>query len=340
MRSMRAVVLNGTYAASDLKTGEVPVPEAKPGWVLVRVRAFGLNHSEVILRSVEADATHIELPRIPGIECAGEIEDPSDSGLRRGQKVVALMGGMGRSFDGSYAEYALLPSGIVFPVDADLEWPELAAVPETYFTVFSALFDCLRLTGSDSLLIRGATSAAGMAALQLAKSVGCMVLASSRRPAMLRELLAIGADHALLDDGTLADRVRGIAPDGVPKVLELVGPATLLESMRLLSFHGIACDVGVLGKRYVLDGFDPIKDIPNGVYLSSFYSNFPTRETVGRIFDHLREHGLRPLISRTFRFDDIAHAHELMESGQANGKIVVTLEPTARSADVDAVPGR
>jgi NADPH:quinone reductase-like Zn-dependent oxidoreductase len=99
MWTMKAVVLTGTCAASELRISAVPVPEAKPGWVLVRVRAFGLNHSEVILRSVEADAPYIGLPRIPGIECAGEIEDPSDSGLRRGQKVVALMGGMGRSFD-------------------------------------------------------------------------------------------------------------------------------------------------------------------------------------------------------------------------------------------------
>jgi NADPH:quinone reductase-like Zn-dependent oxidoreductase len=325
MWTMKAVVLTGTCAASELRISAVPVPEAKPGWVLVRVRAFGLNHSEVILRSVEADAPYIGLPRIPGIECAGEIEDPSDSGLRRGQKVVALMGGMGRSFDGSYAEYALLPSGIVFPVDIDWEWSELAAVPETHFTVYTALFDCLQLIGADSLLIRGATSAAGMAAIQLAKSVGCTVLASSRRPAMLRELLAIGADHALLDDGSFADQVRGIAPAGVSKVLELVGPATLLESIRLLSFHGIACDVGVLGKQYVLDGFDPIKDIPNGVYLCSFYSNHPTAEAIGRVFAHLRDRGLRPLVSRAFRFDNIAQAHELLESGRADGKIVVVL---------------
>ncbi|OHD21632.1 MAG: hypothetical protein A2Y38_04860 [Spirochaetes bacterium GWB1_59_5] len=142
---------------------------------------------------------------------------------------------------------------------------------------------------------------------------------------MSRELLAIGADHALLDDGTLVDQVRSIAPDGVSKALELVGPATPLESMSLLSFHGIACDIGALGKQYVLDGFDPIKDIPNGVYLGSFYSNFPTKEAISRIFNHLRDHGLRPLISRVFRFDDIAQAHELMESGQANGKIVVIL---------------
>lgn len=333
MQTMKAVVLNGTCAASDLRISSVPIPEAKPGWVLVQVRAFGLNHSEIILRSVEADAPYIHLPRIPGIECAGEIVDPSDSALRRGQKVVALMGGMGRSFDGSYAEYALLPSGIVFPVETNYDWPELAAVPETYFTVYSALFDCLQIVGTDTMLIRGATSAAGKAALQLAKSVGCTVLASTRRRAMLGELLAAGADCTLLDDGTLADQVRKIVPSGVSKVLELVGPATLLESMSLLSFHGIACDVGVLGKQYVLDSFDPIKDIPNGVYLSSFYSNFPTEESIGRIFKHLRERRLLPLVSRVFRFDDIAQAHVLMESGQADGKIIIDFGSNNKVSD-------
>lgn len=320
---MRAVVLNGTCAAAELKVSRVPVPETKPGWVLVWVKAFGLNHSEIILRSVEANAPYIQLPRIPGIECAGEIADPSDSPFLRGQRVIALMGGMGRGFDGSYAEYALLPVGNVFAVDIGMDWPELASVPETYFTVYSALFDCLQLGVNDALLIRGATSAAGMAALQLAKSAGCTVLASSRNSGKLPFLSAKGADHVLLDDGTLADQVRAIAPGGVSKILELIGPATLLESLGLLAFHGIACDVGILGGHYVLDGFNPIKDIPNGVYLTSFYSNHPTPGMIGRIFSHLSRHSLRPTLARVFRLDEIAQAHVFMETNEANGKIVV-----------------
>lgn len=325
IRTMKAVRLAGTCAASDLKICVAPVPEVRPGWVLVGVKAFGLNHSEIVLRRDEADAPYIGLPRIPGIECAGVIEDPSDSGFIRGQRVVALMGGMGRSFDGSYAEYAALPASIVFPVDVDWEWAELAAAPETYFTAYSALFDRLLLTDSDSLLIRGATSAAGMAAIQLAKSVGSEVLASSRRVRMMRELLAIGADHAIVDDAAFVERVRHVAPDGVSKVLELVGPATLLESMGLLSYRGVACDIGALGGAYTLDGFDPIKDIPNGAYLCSFYSNRPSREAIDRIFAHMGAHRLRPLISRTLRFDEIAKGHALMESGAANGKVVMVL---------------
>ena len=125
---MKAVVLDRITEAKDIVLSEVPIPEARPGWVLVRVRAFGLNHSEKILRLNEIRADYIQKPVIPGIECVGEIADPSDSGLEVGQKIIALMGGMGRSFNGSYAEYALLPQRIIFPIESELEWEELGAV--------------------------------------------------------------------------------------------------------------------------------------------------------------------------------------------------------------------
>ena len=131
---MKAVVLNGITPADQVKLTEVPIPQVKPGWVLVKGQAFGMNHSEQVLRLSEIEAPYIQKPVIPGIECVGEIAEPSDSGWKVGQKVVALMGGMGRSFNGSYAEYALLPVHHVFPVDTDLPWDALAAVPETWFT--------------------------------------------------------------------------------------------------------------------------------------------------------------------------------------------------------------
>lgn len=322
---MKAVVLRRTCTPSDLVIEDIPVPKIKPGWVLVKVKAFGLNHSESILRRFEADAPYIHLPRIMGIECAGEIEDPSDSSFSKGQRVVALMGGMGRSFDGSYAEYALLPQSIVFTVDTDLGWNDLASVPETYFTVYSALFERLRLEATDSLLVRGGTSAAGHAAVRLAKSIGCTVFASTRKPEKCASLEAAGADYPIVDDGSLPGTLLAIEPCGVTKVLELVGPATLLESMSLLRRGGIACDVGVLGKQYTFESFDPIKDIPPGTYLTSFYSNDPTQEIIDRIFLHLEQHRMVPEPAALFELSDIAKAHELLDSGCANGKIVVSI---------------
>lgn len=132
--TMKAVVLSEPTPAEKVRLTEVPVPQVCPGWVLVKVKAFGLNHSEQILRISEIQADYIHKPLIPGIECVGEIADPSDSHFRKGEKVAALMGGMGRGFHGSYAEYALLPVSHVFTISTDLSWTEMAAVPETYFT--------------------------------------------------------------------------------------------------------------------------------------------------------------------------------------------------------------
>ena len=191
---MKAVVLDKTTEARDIILSECPIPDARPGWVLVKVKAFGLNQSERILRLNEINASYIQKPIIPGIECVGEIADPSDSGLAVGQKVVALMGGMGRSFNGSYAEYALLPKRIVFAVDSDLPWEALGAVPETYFTAWGSLFECLRLTAEDTLLIRGATCALGYAATQIANALGCRVIATTHRESKLA--LIADADEA------------------------------------------------------------------------------------------------------------------------------------------------
>ena len=325
MQTMEAVVLERACSADELRVSTVPVPAVLPGWVLVRVRAFGLNRSELFMRTVEANAPHIQLPRIPGIECAGEIADPSDSRFERGQRVVALMGGMGRSFDGSYAEYALLPSSNVFAVDTDLPWAELAAIPETYFTAYGSLFECLQLKPADRLLVRGATSALGLASVQLAKSVGCTVLGTSRQPSRIEALRSRGVDWPLVDDDTLDGLVRAVCPEGVQKVLELVGPSTLRQSVSWLAHHGIVCCTGVLGRRFWLDGFDPIKFIPNGVYLSSFFSNYPTQAHIDEIFRHLAAHRLRPVLARVFGLDQIGLAHGLMESNDAVGKIVVTV---------------
>ena len=131
---MRAIQINGCCRADEMKVAQLPLPQVKPGWVLVKVFAAGLNHSEALLRMFEADNDYIATPIVPGIECVGEIADPGDSGFTVGDKVIALMGGMGRSFNGSYAEYALMPVKNVFNVTTDLDWISLAAVPETYFT--------------------------------------------------------------------------------------------------------------------------------------------------------------------------------------------------------------
>lgn len=328
-KTMRAVVLDAPCAPEDLHVSVVAVPKVKPGWVLVQVRAFGLNRSELMLRAEEVAEPYIKHPVVPGIECAGVVADGGDTSFRPGERVVALMGGMGRSFDGSYAEYTLLPVSHVFSIEdtvpPSMDWAEIAAVPETWFTAWGSLFVNLRLRAAQALLIRGGTSALGLAALQVAKAIGCFVATTSRKPERLRALCEMGADAALLDDGTLCDQAREVRPEGFDDILELVGPRTLGESLKLAAPGGQVCMTGILSKPYTLRDFDPTKDIPNGVSLSGFYSNYPTQEAMDAIFGLIAAHGLHPHIAARYSLDEIGRAHRDMESSALMGKAVVVV---------------
>lgn len=313
---MKAVVLDKITEGKDIVLSDVPIPEVRPGWVLVKVKAFGLNHSEKLLRLNEIRADYIQKPVIPGIECVGEIVDPSDSGIAVGQKVAALMGGMGRSFNGSYAEYALLPKRIVFIIDSDLPWEALGAVPETYFTAWGSLFECLHLTAGDTLLIRGATCALGYAAIQIAKALGCRVIATTHREDKLP--LIMDADEAVIDDGKLNGKIHGVT-----KALDLIGPRNLKDTLTAVEKGGIVCQTGLLGGVYALNGFDPIKDIPNGVYLTGFFSNYPTQQVMDEIFVFLKEKKLVPVNGKVFDFESVREAVTAQDEGKVNGKIII-----------------
>ena len=319
-KMMKAVVLTKPTRGEDVVLSEIPVPEVKPGWVLVKVKAFGMNHSEEILREFEIENDYIRKPIIPGIECVGEIANPSDSGWKEGQKVVALMGGMGRSFNGSYAEYALLPVHHVFPVESKLSWTEMGAIPETYFTAWGSLFQCLGLTKEDKLLIRGATCALGYVAIQIAKALGCTVVGTTHREGKLQLLADAGCDECVLDDGDIRGKVNGIT-----KALELIGIKTVQNTMMSVEQGAIVCNTGVLGKVYEWNHFDPIKDIPNGVCLTGFYSNYPSQKVMQDIFSFMDEHELKPLIGAEYDFTDIREACIALDNGRVNGKIVVRL---------------
>ena len=315
---MKAVVLDKITEGKDIVLSDAPIPEVRPGWVLVKVRAFGLNHSEKLLRLNEIRADYIQKPVIPGIECVGEIADPSDSGLAVGQKVIALMGGMGRSFNGSYAEYALLPRRILFPIESDLAWEALGAVPETYFTAWGSLFECLHLTENDTLLIRGATCALGYAAMQIAKALGCKVIATTHRDDKLQ--LIADADEKIIDDGKLTGKIHGAT-----KALDLIGPRNLRDTLTAVEKGAIVCQTGLLGGIYALNGFDPIKDIPNGVYLTGFLSNYPTQKVIDEIFAFISGKKLAPKYGKVFDFENIKDAISSQDNGSVDGKIVVKL---------------
>ena len=327
---MKAILLEKTCNADDLKVSEIPLPETKPNWVLVKVIGFGINRSEIILRDYEADEEYINLPVVPGIECVGEVLNPSNTHFVKGDKVACFMGGMGRTFNGSYAEYCLVPSKNVFKIDDDvfkhLSIEEIISIPETYFTAYGSL-KTLQLKKHDTLLIRAATSATGLTAMQIAKAIGVCVIATSRAEDTFEMLKKSGADYTLIDDGNLSSELKEIFPEGVSKILELVGPKTLPDSMRCLAEFGICCNTGVLGGVEYMDEFDPIKTIPNNCYLTSFFSNYPTQEIMDELFAFIVEKEIKPKISKVFTdLNDISNAHKLMESNNAQGKIVFKLK--------------
>jgi NADPH2:quinone reductase len=319
---MKAVVLEKPCAAQELRVKEVPVPEVKPGWVLVNIKAFGINRSEIFTRL--GDSPSVKLPRIIGIECVGEIEDPSDSSFQKGQRVVSLMGGLGREFDGSYAEYALIPSNQVYSISNDMDWVKLAAIPEMYYTAYASLFDTLMLKKEDILLIRGGTSSVGLAALQLAKSVGVTVISTTRNKGKIELLKQYGADFVLLDDDSIQNKLYSIFPQGVVKILELVGTVTLKNSLGMLAEKGILCMTGILGGEWVLENFEPMADIPSGSYFTQFDSGENFKEKLlTDLFHHIDQYQIKVPIAKVFTLDEISKAHLLMERNSANGKIVV-----------------
>jgi len=318
---MKAVVLEKACTAEKLVVREVAMPEVKPGWILIKVKAFGINRSEIFTR--QGDSPSVKLPRIIGIECAGEIEDPSDSSYKKGQRVVSMMGGLGRDFDGSYAQYSLIPLNQVYPINNDMEWTQMAAIPEMYYTAYASLFEVLRIAKGENLLIRGGTSSIGLAALNIAKSIGVTVISTTRNKNKVEFLKQHGADFVLLDNETLSEQLFSIFPKGINKVLELVGTVTLKNSLKLLSEQGILCMTGILGGEWVLNNFEPMIDVTSGTYFTQFDSQNINKEIVTKLFNHIKHHKIKVPIAKVFTLDEIHKAHLLMESNTANGKIVV-----------------
>lgn len=325
---MRAIVVTHPGPPEVLESCEIAKPTVRPGWVLVQVKAFGLNRSEMFTRQGHSGGA-VEFPRVLGIECVGTVEDPSDSTLARGQIVAAVMGGMGREFDGAYAEYCLLPITQVMPLKTQLPWHELAAIPETYLTAWGCLVDAIGVKAGDRLVVRGGTSSLGMATVALAKNLGCTVAATTRSVAKESALTAVGADHVIIDRGEIAAEIRRIFADGATGVLDLIGTGTLRDSLRATARQGVVCMAGMLGGQWAFEQFEPVVAIPSSVRLTAYTTHGVTAANSNVRLQHLVwqvESGRLPLnLDRVFRFDEIVDAHRFMESNLAIGKLVVTV---------------
>jgi NADPH:quinone reductase-like Zn-dependent oxidoreductase len=302
------------------------VPAVREGWSLVRVKGAGVNRSE--LRTRQGHSPNVTFPRVLGIECVGVVAVSTDPLLPEGTTVAAVMGEMGREFDGGYAEYALLPNSLLMPVATTLSWDVLAALPETYLTAHGSL-DAVGVGpgGQGRLLIRGGTSSVGMAAASIASGYGVETAATTRRQGKVDALTAAGVDHVLVDDGgSLAASVHSIWPEGPDHVLDLVGASTAVDSLRLVRRGGTVCVAGSLS-GWLIPDFEPIAMIPSGTSLTAFHSDEVKggagTAVLQRIVHEVEAGVYRPNVDRVFGLDDIVAAHRHMENNAATGKLVV-----------------
>ncbi|AQH03690.1 alcohol dehydrogenase (plasmid) [Burkholderia sp. KK1] len=328
---MKAYVIDRIGGPEVLQLRDIPSIAPQADEVRIRVRAFGLNRGEVYLRAGKMGP--IEGVRVPGIEAVGEIaEDPSGT-FRVGQRVATAMGGLQFSRHGSYAEEVTVLRANVIDLDGtDLSWEELAALPQAYLTIWGALTHSLSIDAGQTLLVRGATSTVGLAAVTYAKASGLHVIATTRSSDHAEQLHAAGAEHVIIDAGNVADDVLRLRPHGIDAALEVVGAATLRDTAKTLRPFGAVTVIGLLAGPPVLENLNLMTDLPPAVRLSFFPSQLfgsealpLTHAPLRRIADDTAAKRLPSHLQHTFAIDEVREAHTWIEGNRAHGKLVVRI---------------
>jgi NADPH:quinone reductase-like Zn-dependent oxidoreductase len=325
-KTMRAILRTGFGGPEVLVIRDVPEPEPKSGHAVIEVKAFGLNHAELHMRKGE----WAEIADVSGIECVGVVKSCPGGEFAPGTKVATLMGGLGRTTNGSYAEFTRAPVTNVATIESDLPWEDLAALPETYATAWTCLFRNLEISKDQTVVIRGATSSFGQAALNMAVNAGAKVIATTRSRGRFQALEALGASRVELEGPDLSQRIGDARK--FDAVLDLVGNSTILDSLAMLRRGGRACLAGWLGGLAPIRDFNPLLQMASGVYLTFFGSfvfgtaGFPLSDVpLQAIAADVEAGRYQAKPSRVFRFEGIQEAHRVMEANQANGKMVVVV---------------
>ena len=323
---MRAIILQQFGGLDSLVIENLPDPVPQPGSVLIEVKAFGINHAETHMRKGE----WAEAATVSGIECVGLVKSCPGGEFAVGTKVAAFMGGLGRTINGSYAEYTCPPATNVVAIKTDLPWEDFAVIPESYATAWTCLLRNLEIAKGQTLVIRGATSALGRAALNIAADVGAHVIATTRKQARFEALKELGAHRVEIEGPDLSERIA--ERKRIDAVLDLVGNTTFMDSLRMLRRGGRICLAGWLGGLDPVSDFNPLLQMPSGVYFTFFGSfvfgtpDFPVSDVpLQAIVDKAAAGIYKAKAARVFQFDEIREAHEAMESNQANGKMVVRI---------------
>ncbi|GAB5591782.1 hypothetical protein Unana1_06682 [Umbelopsis nana] len=324
---MKAIVIQEFGGLESLVIKDVPEPEEKPKHAVIQVKAFGINHAEMHMRKGE----WAEAAEISGIECVGIVKSCPNGEFKVGTKVAALMGGMGRTINGSYAEYTCVPTSNVVEIDAELPWEELAAIPESYATAWTCLFRNLDLKKGQTLIIRGATSSFGQAAVNLAVNAGAKVIATTRNKERFGMLEALGVSRVEIEGPGLSERIA--EKKEIDAVLDLVGNSTILDSLAIVRRDGKVCLAGFLGGLDPVPEFNPLAQMASGVHFSFFGSfvfgtaGFPLSDVpLQSIARDIANGKFNAKPSRVYKFEEIREAHRVMEANQANGKLVVLVE--------------
>jgi NADPH:quinone reductase-like Zn-dependent oxidoreductase len=321
--TMKAAVIREAGGPEVLKLESRPIPTPKRGEVLIRVKAFGLNRSELFTRRGQSPS--VSFPRILGIEAVGLVEEAPGNEFAKGDAVATAMGGMGREFDGSYAEYTCVPATQIQTLKPGPAWDILGALPEMLQTAWGSLFKALRLEKADRLLIRGGTTSVGLAAAAIAKNHGAFVAATTRRPDREQLLRDNGVDQVFIDAGSIAEQVKEVSLGGIDKVLELVGATTVFDSLRCAKLRGIVCMTGMVGDSWSFDHFSPMDVIPTAVCLTTYQGDAQDfmATPLDKLIPQVASGRLHVQIGKVFHLDDIVEAHRCMEENKAGGKIVV-----------------